>query len=374
MRKYFELEDPRTVHPIGLELKLEADLGRTRLRGIIDRLELDENGEFVVTDYKTGSVPSEFWEAKSLAGVHIYALLCERMLGRRPARVQLSTCRSPRRSSPRPPSSRSRASSGARRALYAPSPTPARATTSGPQPGRLCDFCTFKPYCPAHGGDPVDAAGAARPGHGDRAAARRSPRRPARPTRRADAARVDAVPVASTDVLAGPRGSTCGSTRGSNGSAASRSIRCSTGCRARPTTGCCGCSSARRVRPRQRRSRDRAAPGRGARRRVGCSPTDRSRRCSAGSDPRTTIRPRARCPTACAARSPARSRRATRRRRSPRAALLAGGPRHAAVVRARRRGGEQPRLHADAPRLRHRRRRRTRCGARRRRAPARPAR
>ena len=77
------------MRPIGLELKLEADLGRTRLRGIIDRLELDENGEFVVTDYKTGSVPSELWEAKSLAGVHVYALLCERMLGRRPARVQL---------------------------------------------------------------------------------------------------------------------------------------------------------------------------------------------------------------------------------------------------------------------------------------------
>jgi hypothetical protein len=25
------------------------------------------------------------------------------------------------------------------------------------RPGRLCDFCTFKPYCPAHGGNPVDA-------------------------------------------------------------------------------------------------------------------------------------------------------------------------------------------------------------------------
>jgi hypothetical protein len=22
----------------------------------------------------------------------------------------------------------------------------------------LCDFCAFKPYCPAHGGDPIDAA------------------------------------------------------------------------------------------------------------------------------------------------------------------------------------------------------------------------
>src|SRR6202022_501888 len=31
VRRYFELEDPRTVRPIGLELKLEADLGRVRV-------------------------------------------------------------------------------------------------------------------------------------------------------------------------------------------------------------------------------------------------------------------------------------------------------------------------------------------------------
>ena len=77
------------MHPIGLELKLQADLGSVKLRGVIDRLDLDENGDFVVTDYKTGSVPSEHWEMKSLSGVHIYALLCERMLGKRPVRVQL---------------------------------------------------------------------------------------------------------------------------------------------------------------------------------------------------------------------------------------------------------------------------------------------
>ena len=33
-----------------------------------------------------------------------------------------------------------------------------------PRPGRLCDFCTFKPYCPAHGGDPIDAAELRGPG------------------------------------------------------------------------------------------------------------------------------------------------------------------------------------------------------------------
>ena len=89
VRKYFTLEDPTTVSPIGLELKLEARLGDIRVRGIIDRLDLDADGELVVIDYKTGSVPGERFEAKSLAGVHMYALLCEQMLGRRPARVQL---------------------------------------------------------------------------------------------------------------------------------------------------------------------------------------------------------------------------------------------------------------------------------------------
>src|SRR5262249_29546544 len=83
-RRYFQLEDPRTVSPNGLELKLTAQFGRVTLRGIIDRLEIDEDGELVVTDYKTGSVPSEYAENARLSGVHIYAALCEQMLGKRP--------------------------------------------------------------------------------------------------------------------------------------------------------------------------------------------------------------------------------------------------------------------------------------------------
>src|SRR5262245_62557423 len=47
VRRYFELEDPRTIHPIGLELKLEVPVGDIRLRGIIDRLELDDEGRLV---------------------------------------------------------------------------------------------------------------------------------------------------------------------------------------------------------------------------------------------------------------------------------------------------------------------------------------
>src|SRR5690606_40099543 len=89
VERYFRLEDPRTITPIGIELKLELELDGIRLRGIIDRLELDEAGELVVTDYKTGRAPSEQQEQQRLAGVSFYSLLCERLFGRRPARVQL---------------------------------------------------------------------------------------------------------------------------------------------------------------------------------------------------------------------------------------------------------------------------------------------
>lgn len=39
--RYFALEDPADVHPIGLELKLQAELGSLTMRGVIDRLELN---------------------------------------------------------------------------------------------------------------------------------------------------------------------------------------------------------------------------------------------------------------------------------------------------------------------------------------------
>jgi putative RecB family exonuclease len=164
VQRYFALEDPRTVRPIGLELKLEADLGKVRLRGVIDRLELDEHGELVVTDYKTGSVPSEFWEAKSLSGVHMYALLCERTFGKRPARVQLLYLTKPEAIIATPSDQSIVGVERKTVAMWSAIATACERDDFRPRPGRLCDFCTFKPYCPAHGGDPLDAAELRGPG------------------------------------------------------------------------------------------------------------------------------------------------------------------------------------------------------------------
>jgi len=164
VRKYFTLEDPTTVNPIGLELKLEARLEGVRVRGIIDRLDLDADGELVVIDYKTGSVPGERFEAKSLAGVHMYALLCEQMLGRRPARVQLYYLSKPEMIIATPTEQTVNGVAKRTTALWSAIEGAASRDDFRPHPGRLCDFCAYRPYCPAHGGDPAEAAELRGPG------------------------------------------------------------------------------------------------------------------------------------------------------------------------------------------------------------------
>ena len=155
VERYFELEDPTTVHPIGLELKLAAKIGKVTLRGIIDRLEIAEDGEWVVTDYKTGSVPSEQRERSRLAGVHMYALLCEQMLGRRPARVQLLYLSKPEAIIAEP--SEQSVTGVARRtgAIWSAIERACATEDFRPSPGPLCNYCAFQPYCPAYGGDPL---------------------------------------------------------------------------------------------------------------------------------------------------------------------------------------------------------------------------
>ncbi len=160
VRRYFDLEDPTVVNAIGLELKLEAAVessGPVRLRGIIDRLDLDSDGELIVTDYKTGTTPSERWEQRSLAGVHLYALLCEQNFGRRPKAVQLLYLSKPEAIVSIPTDSTVRGVEVKSVALMRAVKRACERNDFRPRPGPLCDFCSFREFCPSFGGDPTIA-------------------------------------------------------------------------------------------------------------------------------------------------------------------------------------------------------------------------
>jgi putative RecB family exonuclease len=156
--KYFAMEDPTTVREIGLELWMEAPVGHLTLRGIIDRLELDADGELVVTDYKTGRAPSGNFEQKSLAGVHFYSFLCEAVFGKRPAKIRLMYLASGETIETVPSAQSVKFITTRTTAVWS---AVERACTTGdfrPRQSKLCDWCSFQRWCPAFGGDPSLAA------------------------------------------------------------------------------------------------------------------------------------------------------------------------------------------------------------------------
>jgi putative RecB family exonuclease len=162
---YFVLEDPNQVRVMGTELRMQADLGappgdgsgpptsRLRLRGIIDRLEMDENGELVVTDYKTGRAPGQSHEQSRLGGVHFYAFLCQQVFGRRPVRVQLFHLREPLAISTIPSDQSITGLERQATAIWAAVQRACLQEDFRPKPGPLCDWCGYHAYCPAKGGD-----------------------------------------------------------------------------------------------------------------------------------------------------------------------------------------------------------------------------
>ena len=155
---YLRLEDPDTVRAVGTELTLEAEVGGLFLRGIVDRLDVTDDGDLVVVDYKTGRVPSERQEQQRLGGVQFYALLCEQVLGRRPAKVRLLYLREPLCIEADPSEQALRGLRQRTSAIWSAIERACEAEDFRPKPSALCGWCAFKPLCPAYGGDPALAA------------------------------------------------------------------------------------------------------------------------------------------------------------------------------------------------------------------------
>jgi putative RecB family exonuclease len=155
---YFRLEDPNGIDTVGVELLLEAEVGGMQLRGIIDRLDVTPEGEFVVIDYKTGRVPSEMQEHSRLGGVQFYALLCEQVLGRRPVSVRLLYLKEPVVIASDPSEQALKGLKQRTSAVWSAIERACEDEDFRPKPSGLCKWCHFQEFCPAFGGDPARAA------------------------------------------------------------------------------------------------------------------------------------------------------------------------------------------------------------------------
>ena len=160
LANYFSVEDPAEVEPLDRELDMLEDLDGIVIRGILDRIDRDEDGNLVITDYKTGKAPPERYALSSFFALKIYALLIRRRLNETPSEVRLMYLNGPTMYRLAIDDAQLDAMDRQLRALWT---AIERATETGnfpPRPGKLCNWCSFQNICPALGGagaEPVQA-------------------------------------------------------------------------------------------------------------------------------------------------------------------------------------------------------------------------
>jgi putative RecB family exonuclease len=84
----WRIEDPAIVEVHATERDVRVHLGDVPFRGIVDRVDVEDDG-LVVADYKSGKAPSDRYADARLAQVLLYAAAIAESTGSRPARARL---------------------------------------------------------------------------------------------------------------------------------------------------------------------------------------------------------------------------------------------------------------------------------------------
>lgn len=149
LANYFSVEDPTAIQPLERELDMLEDLDGIVIRGILDRLDRDADGNLVVTDYKTGRAPPERFALGSFFALKIYALLVRRATGETPVEVRLLFLNGPTVYRCEIDDQNLDAMDRQLRALWGRIDHAIDEDQFPPRPGRLCDWCSFQDRCPA---------------------------------------------------------------------------------------------------------------------------------------------------------------------------------------------------------------------------------
>lgn len=148
---WFTIESPATLTVEACELFVEAPAADGMvLAGIIDRLDRLPDGTWRVTDYKTNRAPSPGWDRRGFFQLRFYAMVAAAALGYTVTRLRLVHLGEDGVILELPFDPEGIASVD--RQVRALADAMRRAAEQGrwhANVGRQCDWCTFKPRCPA---------------------------------------------------------------------------------------------------------------------------------------------------------------------------------------------------------------------------------
>jgi len=153
--RYFTLEDPRRLEPAERELYVESRTeSKLLLRGFVDRVDVSPDGSIRIVDYKSGSSPGEWFEAKALFQMKFYALVIWRTRGVLPSMLQLVYLGNAEMLRYVPDEQDLVATERKVEAIWRAIVKARETGDWRPNRSRLCDWCAHQAICPEWGGTP----------------------------------------------------------------------------------------------------------------------------------------------------------------------------------------------------------------------------
>ena len=153
---YFRLERPWNFDPEDRELKLFVDVDEVPLIGYIDRLDRyvtsEDEERWVISDYKTGKVPSERFMEENFFAMRLYALMLAEQVDIIPHSIRLIYVGGEPGEAIKPKRVDESMLAETRaeiREIYRQITESAASGAWETKKQRLCDWCDFKAECPA---------------------------------------------------------------------------------------------------------------------------------------------------------------------------------------------------------------------------------
>jgi putative RecB family exonuclease len=148
----WKVEDPTVTELVGMEHEVDAMIDGVRMKGYIDRFTFDDEGSVIISDYKTGKVPNPKFKSEDDKFFQLitYALMLQEADQEVTSKVQLLYLKFGQTHEMTVTPVKLNIARGV---IVETKELIDEACASGDfacKVSKLCDWCFFKPQCPAH--------------------------------------------------------------------------------------------------------------------------------------------------------------------------------------------------------------------------------